>query len=37
MGSYPTPSRGNKLTISFGLVNVGVKYSLRWSTRRVAV
>lgn len=25
--SYPTPSRGNKLTISFGLVNVGVKYA----------
>jgi DNA end-binding protein Ku len=27
MASYPTPSRGNKLTISFGLVNVGVKYA----------
>jgi DNA end-binding protein Ku len=24
---YPTPARGNKLTISFGLVNVGVKYA----------
>jgi len=27
MASYPAPSRGNKLTISFGLVNVGVKYA----------
>lgn len=27
MASYPTPARGNKLTISFGLVNVGVKYA----------
>lgn len=24
---YPTPARGNKLTVSFGLVNVGVKYA----------
>jgi DNA end-binding protein Ku len=27
MASYPTPSSGNKLTISFALVNVGVKYA----------
>lgn len=28
MGSaYPTPARGSNLTISFGLVNVGVKYA----------
>ena len=26
MASHPAPSGGNKLTISFGLVNVGVKY-----------
>lgn len=25
--SHPTPARGTKLTISFGLVNVGVKYA----------
>lgn len=25
--AYPTPARGNKLTVSFGLVNVGVKYA----------
>lgn len=24
---HPTPARGNKLTVSFGLVNVGVKYA----------
>ena len=28
MGSaYPTPARGSNLTISFGLVNVDVKYA----------
>lgn len=25
--AYPTPARGNKFTVSFGLVNVGVKYA----------
>src|SRR5574338_132524 len=25
--AYPAPSRGSNLTISFGLVNVGVKYA----------
>jgi DNA end-binding protein Ku len=27
MASYPTPARGYKLNIGFGLVNVGVKYA----------